>query len=230
MSNAPPPDPEKLSASRDRLLAEIAANASETAHWTGREAFSDAVMAAMKRVPRHEFVGPDMAAAAYANRPQPIGHGQTISQPYIVALMSDLLDLRPTDRVLEIGTGSGYQAAVLAELCAHVYSVETVAKLAILAGERLKRLGFDNVTVRTGNGFDGWTEEAPFDAVIVTAAPDHIPETLIDQLAPGGRMAVPVGRQHETQFLFRLVKDRDGKVTKQDVLPVAFVPMVGESA
>ncbi|NQU60128.1 MAG: protein-L-isoaspartate(D-aspartate) O-methyltransferase [Rhodospirillales bacterium] len=230
MSNAPPPDPEKLNAARQRLLVEIAATAAETANWTGRQAFSDAVMAAMARVPRHEFVDPDSRAAAYANRPQPIGHGQTISQPYIVALMSDLLDLVPTDRVLEIGTGCGYQAAVLAELAGHVYSIETLEKLATPARARLKRLGYDNVTVQAGDGFLGWPEEAPFDAIIVTAAPERIPDALVDQLANGGRLVIPIGPQHETQFLVRLIKDQDGAVTRQDMLPVAFVPMVRKGA
>ncbi len=222
------PDKEKLSKARDRLLDEIAANARETKNWTGRARFSDAVMAAMKHVPRHEFVDPKDAVAAYVNRPQAIGHGQTISQPYIVALMSDLLDLVPTDRVLEIGTGCGYQAAVLAELAARVYTIETVEPLADQARERLNSLGYDNVEVSTGDGFNGWPEEAPFDAVIVTAAPECIPQTLIQQLRPGGRMAIPIGRVHETQTLVRLTKDAEGNVSEQAGLPVAFVPMVAK--
>ena len=221
-------DEEKLSKARDRLLVEIAANARETENWTGRGRFSDAVMAAMKHVPRHEFVDPKDVVAAYVNRPQQIGFGQTISQPYIVALMSDLLDLEPTDRVLEIGTGCGYQAAVLAELAARVYSIETVEQLAQGARERLKSLGYDNVEVKTGDGFEGWPEEAPFDAIIVTAAPERIPQTLVDQLRPGGRMAVPIGRVHETQSLVRLIKDADGRAIEQAMLPVAFVPMVAK--
>ena len=222
------PDKEKLSKARDRLLEEIAANARETKNWTGRARFSDAVMAAMAHVPRHEFVDPKDAVAAYVNRPLPIGHGQTISQPYIVALMSDLLDLELTDRVLEIGTGCGYQAAVLAELAARVYSIETVEPLAHQARKRLKCLGYDNVEISTGDGFNGWPGEAPFDAVIVTAAPEKIPQILVEQLRPGGRMAVPIGRVHETQTLVRLTKDAEGNVSEQAGLPVAFVPMVAK--
>jgi len=213
-----------------RLLAEIEANARETANWTGRERFSDAVMTAMAKVPRHEFVRPEDSAAAYANRPQAIGFGQTISQPYIVALMSDLLDIRPGGRVLEIGTGSGYQTAVLAELGAEVFSMEVVDALTRAARERLKRLGYDNVRVITGDGFEGWPPEtppeAPFDAIIVTAAPESIPEALLEQLAPGGRMVIPLGRVYETQFLTLVTKDAAGNITEQGMLPVAFVPMV----
>ena len=220
-------DPEKA---RKRLLAEIEANARETANWTGRPRFSDAVMAAMARVPRHEFVRPGDMAVAYANRPQPIGHGQTISQPYIVALMSDLLDIREGGRVLEIGTGSGYQTAVLAELGGQVFSMEAVDALAGPARDRLARMGYDNVRVITGDGFEGWPIEdppaSPFDAIIVTAAPERTPEALVGQLAPGGRMAIPLGRVHETQFLTLIAKDEAGKVTEQGVLPVSFVPMV----
>ena len=220
------PDKEKMATARLRLLAEIEANARETASWTGREKFSDRVMAAMDGVPRHEFVKPGDRVAAYVNRPQAIGFGQTISQPYIVALMTDLLDLAETDRVLEIGTGSGYQAAVVAELAARVFSIESVGKLAQSARQRLARLGYPNVEVRTGDGFEGWPEESPFDAIIVTAAPELIPEALIEQLRPGGRMAIPIGRVHETQTLVRVTKDPEGETTEQAMLPVAFVPMV----
>ncbi len=211
---------------RARLLAEIEANARETANWTGRERFSDAVMAAMAKVARHEFVRPEDTSAAYANRPQAIGHGQTISQPYIVALMSDLLDIRHGDRVLEIGTGSGYQTAVLAELGADVFSMECVDALAGPARARLKRLGYGNVHIIAGDGFEGWPDEAPFDAIIVTAAPETTPPALIEQLAPGGRMVIPLGRVHETQFLTLVTKDVAGNITEQGMLPVAFVPMV----
>ncbi len=215
---------------RERLLAEIEANARETANWTGRPRFSDAVMAAMAHVPRHEFVRPDDVTVAYANRPQPIGHGQTISQPYIVALMSDLLDIEEGGRVLEIGTGSGYQTAVLAELGANVFSMEAVDALTGPARDRLQRLGYDTVRVITGDGFDGWPIEdppvTPFDAIIVTAAPERTPEALVEQLAPGGRMVIPLGRVRETQFLTLVAKDEVGKVTEQGMLPVAFVPMV----
>ena len=209
-----------------RLLAEIEAEARDTKSWTGREAFSGAVMEAMARVPRHEFVRQGDEAAAYVNRPLPIGHGQTISQPYIVAVMTDLLDLGPADRVLEIGTGSGYQAAVLAEVAARVYTVEVIESLARSAIARLGRLGYDTVEVRAGDGNEGWPEQAPFDAIMVTAAPRAIPEPLVEQLKAGGRMVIPIGRVHWTQTLYLGVKGDDGKLKARKTLPVAFVPLV----
>ncbi len=211
---------------RERLLAEIERDARETESFTGRRRFSDAVMAAMAAVPRHLFVRPGDEAFAYINRPREIGYGQTISQPYIVAVMTDLLDLEATDRVLEIGTGCGYQTAVLARIAARVYSVETVKPLAEQARRRLGELGYDTVRVRHGDGHEGWPEEAPFDAVIVTAAPERIPAALCDQLKPGGRMVVPVGARFGPQVLKRGVKGEDGKVRFRSTLPVAFVPMV----
>ena len=209
-----------------RLLAEIEAEARDTKSWTGREAFSGAVMEAMARVPRHEFVRQGDEAAAYVNRPLPIGHGQTISQPYIVAVMTDLLDLGPADRVLEIGTGSGYQAAVLAEVAARVYTVEVIESLARSAIARLGRLGYDTVEVRAGDGNEGWPEQAPFNAIMVTAAPRAIPEPLVEQLKAGGRMVIPIGRVHWTQTLYLGVKGDDGKLKARKTLPVAFVPLV----
>ncbi|MBL6928668.1 MAG: protein-L-isoaspartate(D-aspartate) O-methyltransferase [Rhodospirillales bacterium] len=211
---------------RARLLAEIRQNARETEMWTGREAFSDRVMAAMEKTPRHEFVMTEDTPYAYINRPRAIGFGQTISQPYIVALMSDLLDLSPTDRVLEIGAGSGYQAAVLAELCARVFTLEVVDDLAKSAARKLEALGYANVQVRHGDGFAGWPNEAPFDAIMVTAAPQRMPQKLIEQLKPGGRMVVPIGRPHDTQSLCLCKKDENGRTTVENLLPVAFVPMV----
>ena len=221
-------DPERRETAHKKLLDEIAKNARETANWTGRAAFSDAVMAAMARVPRHLFVKPEHEPAAYVNRPQAIGHGQTISQPYIVALMTDLLDLSGTERVLEIGTGSGYQAAVLAEMlpAGRVYTVEIVRALSEAAAKRLADLGHGNISVRTGDGYNGWPKEAPFDAIMVTAAPPKVPQALIDQLKPGGRMVVPVGRAHDRQTLSVVRKDAAGKVAIDQMLPVAFVPMV----
>ena len=215
---------------RRRLIEEIERNARETANWTGRKKFSKRTMEAVARVPRHRFVKPEFEVAAYVNRPQPIGHGQTISQPYIVALMTDLLDLTGAETVLEIGAGSGYQAAVLAETLpdGHVYSVEIVPALAKQARARLTDLDYANVTVLEGNGFDGWPDQAPYDAVMVTAAPTHIPEALVAQLKPGGRMAIPVGRPHNRQSLMLVRKDATGSVHKDSVLPVAFVPMVGD--
>ncbi len=209
-----------------RLLNEIEGNAHETATFTGRRHFSSKVMAAMAHVPRHDFLPPGEESLAYINRPQPIGCGQTISQPYIVALMTDLLDLQASDRVLEIGTGSGYQAAVLAEIAGTVYSMETVKSLAESAAKRLKELGYDNIEVRHGDGYKGWPEHAPFDAIIVTAAPTSIPKALCQQLKEGGRIIVPVGPRFSTQLLKRGVKQVDGKVRFRTTLPVAFVPMV----
>ncbi len=209
-----------------RLMEEIEREARDTRLWTGRASFSEPVMAAVARVPRHQFVLPEDRPYAYVNRPRGIGHGQTISQPYMVAAMTDLMDLKETDRVLEIGTGCGYQAAVLAEVAGRVFSVEVIGELAQSARERLAALGYDTVTVRHGDGYQGWPERAPFDAIIVTAAPERIPEALVEQLKPGGRMAIPIGRVHESQTLLLGVKDADGTLTTQRVLPVAFVPMV----
>lgn len=211
---------------REALLQEVAREAVATSNWTGRQAFSERVMAALGKVPRHLFVAPGDEVAAYVNRPQRIGHGQTISQPYIVALMTDLLDLEPGDRVLEIGTGSGYQAAVLAEIADEVWSVETVADLARTAEQRLVEAGYRNVHVRRGDGWQGWPEAAPFDKIIVTAAPEDMPDALVEQLAPGGRMVVPIGKAFDRQVLTVVEKDADGEVRSTPTLPVSFVPMV----
>jgi len=183
------------------------------------------VLAAMNKVPRHEFVPASLRNQAYEDYPLAIGYEQTISQPYIVALMTEKLDPKPTDRVLEIGTGSGYQAAVLAELVHEVYTIEIVDPLARRAEADLKRLGYQNVTVRSGDGYNGWAEAAPFDAIMVTCAPDHVPQPLVDQLKEGGRMIIPVGPAGHQQ-LYILLK-RDGKMESQAVLPVGFVPMTG---
>jgi protein-L-isoaspartate(D-aspartate) O-methyltransferase len=184
------------------------------------------VLAALRKVPRHLYVPREMEPYAYADRPLPIGYRQTISQPYIVAFMTEALELKPQDRVLEIGTGSGYQAAVLAELVHDVYSIEIVAPLGREAAERLKRLGYSNIQVRIGDGYRGWPEAAPFDAIIVTAAPDHVPSALVDQLREGGRMVLPVGRLF--QDLIRIRRTKSG-VKQETLLPVRFVPMVGEA-
>lgn len=217
---------ERFADAHQRLLRDIESEARDTGSWTGRATYSDRVMAAMARVPRHEFVPEWEIPCAYANRPLGIGHGQTISQPYIVAVMTDLLDLKEDDRVLEVGTGCGYQAAVLAETAGHVYTLESVPELAEQARFRLRRLGYRNVTVRVGDGYRGWPEEAPFDAIMVTAAPPEIPPALGEQLRTGGRMVIPVGRRNETQMLYRCVKQADGTLSKEAKLPVAFVPMV----
>jgi protein-L-isoaspartate(D-aspartate) O-methyltransferase len=184
------------------------------------------VLAAMREVPRHLFVDPAQREHAYEDHPLPIAGNQTISQPYIVALMTELAEITPGERVLEIGTGSGYQSAVLSRLAREVYSIEIVPELARASGERLRRLGYGNVSVREGDGYRGWSEHAPFDAIIVTAAPDRIPQPLLDQLAPGGRMVIPVGSFF--QELKVLSKDKNGKISEKDILPVRFVPMTGE--
>ncbi len=183
------------------------------------------VLSAMRKVERHLFVPKDLQSSAYADQPLPIGQGQTISQPYIVALMTELLGLKGDEKVLEVGTGSGYQAAILAELAKEVYTIEIVETLAISAENRLLELGYQNVKVKAGDGYLGWPEVAPFDAIMVTAAPDHIPKPLLDQLKEGGRMVLPVGTY--TQELKKIVK-RSGKIETTDVVPVAFVPMTGE--
>jgi protein-L-isoaspartate(D-aspartate) O-methyltransferase len=208
---------------RRRMVEEIATLARETRVETGRVAFSDRVMAAMAKVPRHEFMPESVRRDAYANRPLPIGLGQTISQPYIVALMTDLMEVKSGDRVLEIGTGSGYQAAVLAELAGTVYTVEIVEPLALEARDRLK--GYRNVVTRTGDGYHGWPEHAPFDSIMVTAAPREVPQPLIDQLRPGGRLVVPVGAQAGGQSLMVIDKQPDGRITRRNVLAVRFVPL-----
>jgi protein-L-isoaspartate(D-aspartate) O-methyltransferase len=185
------------------------------------------VLDAMERVPRHEFVPSQYQGQAYADRPLPIGYGQTISQPYIVALMTELLELSKDDRVLEIGTGSGYQAAILAEIVAEVYSIEIIEPLALEAGERLERLGFSNVHTLQADGYFGWEEHAPYDAIIVTAAPDHIPQPLVHQLKEGGKLVIPVGPPGGYQTLWEVTKEGDD-VKKRNVTGVLFVPLTGE--
>ncbi len=207
------------------LLKEIEAMARDTGAETGRAIFSAQVMQAMTKVPRHRFVPAALQALAYANRPLPIGHGQTISQPYIVALMTELLDTKRADTVLEIGTGSGYQAAVLAELVDQVYSIEIIEPVGKHAAALLRQLGYSNITARIGDGYNGWPERAPFDAIIVTAAALQVPPALIAQLKPGGRMVIPVGADGEVQFLHVMVKQTDGSIATQRSLPVRFVPL-----
>ena len=210
---------------RAALLREIAAMARDTGAETGRPVFSARVMAAMAKVPRHQFVPASYGSLAYANRPLPIGHGQTISQPYIVALMTDLLDLKPGDAVLEIGTGSGYQAAVLAELVQQVYSIEIVEPVGLKAAALLQHLGYKNIETRIGDGYNGWPDRGPFDAIIVTAAAPQVPPALVAQLKPGGHMVIPVGSEAEVQFLHVMSKLADGSITTQRSLPVRFVPL-----
>jgi protein-L-isoaspartate(D-aspartate) O-methyltransferase len=187
------------------------------------------VLAAMAKVPREEFVAEDVRGRSYADSALPIGHDQTISQPYIVAFMTEQLRPKSTDRVLEVGTGSGYQAAILAELVQDVYTIEIVEPLAKEASARLARLGYANAHVKTGDGYQGWAEVAPFDAIIVTCAPDRVPQPLTQQLKDGGRMLVPVGTTMMDQQLYLLEK-KDGELAQTAILPVRFVPMVGEAA
>lgn len=213
---------------RLRMLDEIAATVTRTRAHTGRQRLDARVLQAMAGVPRHEFVPQELRELAYANRPLPIGHGQTISQPYIVALMTELAELHPEDVVLEIGTGSGYQAAVLAKLVQQVYTMEIIPELGQRAETDLHRLGYANVQVHIGDGYHGWPEHAPYDAILVTAAPDEIPAPLLQQLRPGGRLVVPVGPAGETQWLKLLRKDEHGTVQQEDVLPVGFVPLTGD--
>ncbi len=194
----------------------------------GRDITHPGVLAAMRKVPRHELVPSRLAHVAYSDNPLPIGHDQTISQPFIVAFMTQALDPKSGDRVLEIGTGSGYQAAVLAELVREVYTIEIVEPLALRAESDLARLGYGNIFVRAGDGYLGWPEAAPFDAVIVTCAPDHVPQPLVDQLRDGGRMIIPVGAQGGAQELVLLIK-RGTALERQAVLPVRFVPMTGKA-
>jgi len=208
------------------MIEEIAAEAAATADYTGRPAFDGRVMAAMASVPRHEFVPPAEEAYAYINNALSIGHGQTISQPYIVALMTDLLDPRPDHSVLEIGTGSGYQAAVLSGLVRQVYSIEVIPELAAEASERLRRLGYRNVSVKAGDGNAGWPEHAPFDGIIVTAAAAKVPAALLAQLRDGGRLVIPVG-ESGSQELVLIEKSASGTINECSILPVAFVPLVG---
>ncbi len=212
---------------RRRMVREIAEMAGQTGTETGRPRLDARVMAALGEVPRHRFVPPGGIDLAYANRPLPIGHGQTISQPYIVALMTDLLRLKPGDRVLEIGTGSGYQAAVLAHLGAQTFSIEIIPALAEQGRRNLAEAGYRQVRLRTGDGYYGWPEAAPFDAIIVTAAASHVPPPLVQQLRPGGRMVIPVGTAFLTQHLLLVEKQTDGSVTTRQILPVRFVPLTG---
>ena len=225
----PPAAQDRHSAQRARMVAEIAAMARETGSATGRPSFSQAVMTVMGRVPRHRFVPPLQQTFAYENRALPIAEGQTISQPFLVALMTDLLDPKPSDSVLEVGTGSGYQAAVLAELVAKVYTIEIVEPLGRRSMQLLDELGYRNVEVRIGDGYDGWPEAAPFDSIVVTAAPAEIPTPLIDQLKRGGRMVIPGGTS-DMQYLLLVEKRPDGTTTTRRTLPVRFVPFTRDRA
>lgn len=211
----------------EALIREIERDVAETAGTTGRSRLSPAVLRALRAVPRHNFVPNDAERAAYLNLALGIGYGQTISQPFVVALMTDLLDLTPNARVLEIGTGSGYQAAVLAQIAREVYSVEIIPELAEAARQRFRRLGYRNIAVRTGDGRDGWPEHAPYDAAIVTAASPDIPPALLAQLRVGGRLVMPLGEPTGVQELTLVVKGEQGIEQLRPMLSVVFVPLVG---
>ncbi len=219
-SGGPPGNDDALKILRERMVAQQLTG-------PGRDIRDPRVLEAMRKVPRHLFMPENVRHQAYEDRPLPIGHGQTISQPFIVAFMSEKLEVDPGEKVLEIGTGSGYQAAILAEMGAEVYSIEIVEPLAESARESLDLAGYKGVRTKAGDGFKGWPEHAPFDLVIVTCSPDRVPQPLVNQLRDGGRMVVPVGEQGEPQQLFVLEKHGDA-IERQAVLPVRFVPMTGE--
>ena len=213
---------------RHKMVKAIEADVRETSLYINKKSLDPRVMEVMDKVERHKFVPPSEQTWAYANRPLPIGHGQTISQPYIVALMTDLISVDPGDRVLEIGTGSGYQAAVLAEMGTEVFTIEIIAPLARQASRRLADLGYSQVKTREGDGYYGWEDEAPFDAIVVTAAADHVPPPLVRQLKPGGVMVIPVGSRFMVQQLVLVTKDSAGSITTRQILPVRFVPLTGD--
>ncbi|CAA9892887.1 Protein-L-isoaspartate O-methyltransferase 2 [Candidatus Methylobacter favarea] len=213
---------------RQALVNIIKDDVLRTRDFLGQDMLDERVLDAIGKVPRHEFVPESERLYAYENRPLPIGYGQTISQPYIVAIMMELLKPKKTDRVLEVGTGSGYQAAILAELVDSVYTIEIIEELSRQAAGNLKRAGYANVHTRTGDGYYGWETAAPFDGIVVTAVASHIPPPLIKQLKPGGRMIIPVGAQFMTQYLVLVSKAGDGKISTQQIIPVRFVPLTGK--
>ncbi|MFQ5954878.1 MAG: protein-L-isoaspartate(D-aspartate) O-methyltransferase [Kiloniellales bacterium] len=215
----------QLDALREQMVEQVALHATVTGEQTGRELLDDRVLAAMQQVPRHSFVPSALKLLAYIDSPLPIGYGKTISQPFIVALMLDLLQPQPDDRVLEVGTGLGYQAAILAELVATVYSVEIIEELAREAANRVGERGYANIELRTGDGGQGWPEHAPFDKIIVAAAPELMPPPLLNQLKPGGRMVIPAGIPDRQQLML-VEKDIEGRYNTTEVLPVRFAPLV----
>ncbi len=222
------PRPEPFKEARMDMLDAIRDSTRDTADYTGSTRLAARVLEAMASVPRHAFVGEELQSRAYVNSALPITHGQTISQPFIVALMTDFLSPQPEHVVLEVGTGSGYQAAVLSGLVEHIYSIEIIAGLSESAGRVLNELGYDNISLRVGDGYAGWPERAPFDSIIVTAAAPHIPAPLVEQLKPGGRMIIPVDNGRGFQQLILVEKKADGSTRERDVLPVRFVPLTGE--
>ena len=212
-----------------QMLREINRDVEYTRSMTGLDKFKDEVMTALSKVPRDAFVPEHLKYMAFENSPLPIGHGQTISQPYIVALMTELLDIEPDHVILEIGTGSGYQSAVLSMLCRQVYTMELIKELSISAKNRFKELHYDNIQAFSGNGYEGYPEHEPYDGIIVTAAASHIPETLVSQLKPGGKLVIPVGLSGMHQELMLLHKDPDEKIQVRSILGVVFVPLIDES-
>lgn len=221
---------ELFTASRRQMVQEIALYVKYTSEQTGKEALDERILEVMGRVPRHVFVPVELQSFAYADTPLPIGYGKTISQPYMVALMTDLLALKPDDTVLEIGTGLGYQAAILAELAQKVYSIEIIEELEEGARKRLKQNGYTNIETKVGDGYHGWPKNAPFDAIIVTAAPDLVPPALINQLKAGGRMVVPAGVSLDSQQLMLVEKDPNGRITTKEILPVRFTQLVTDAS
>ena len=213
---------------RQEMVGDIEAMVDSTRDYLQQDSLDGRVLEALRKVPRHEFIPASRRAYAYMNQPVAIGHGQTISQPYIVGIMTDLIHTKAGDKVLEIGTGSGYQAAVLAELGADVYSIEIIEPLAEQAASNLKQAGYGAVHTRTGDGYYGWESASPFDAIVVTAVASHIPPPLIKQLKPGGSMIVPVGSAFMSQYLVLVNKGADGKITTREILPVSFVPLTGK--
>lgn len=216
----------QFTVARREMVEQVALYTHLVSDQIGRESLSDQVMNAIKAVPRHAFVPPELRPYAYLNQPLPIGFGKTISQPFIVALMTDLLDVQPEDRILEVGTGLGYQAAILAELVKAVYSVEIIGELAHEAKNRLRQYGYFNIELREGDGSLGWPEHAPFDKIIVTAAPQLIPSALLDQLKMGGRMVLPIGISADSQQLILIQKDESGSIGTEEILPVRFSPLI----
>ncbi|EGV49973.1 protein-L-isoaspartate(D-aspartate) O-methyltransferase [Candidatus Endoriftia persephone] len=214
-----------MGSDRFGMIRDIVDETRYVGRMTGRSEISRSVLAAMERVPREQFVGPAMLQHAFDNSPLPIGSGQTISQPFIVALMTDVAAPETHDKVLEVGTGSGYQTAILAELVNQLYTVEILPEMARAARQRLDTIGYNNIHYRVGDGRNGWAEEAPFDIILVTAAAVEVPPTLIEQLRPGGRMVLPVGERYAAQELVLLEKDDQGAVSLSSLLPVAFVPL-----
>jgi len=213
---------------RQGMMAEIHADVIATRSYIGKGSLRPEILTVLGRVPRHAFVPDELQAAAYENRPLPIGFGQTISQPYIVALMTDLLEVDPGDTILEVGTGSGYQAAVLAELTGQVYTIEIIPELARQVEKRFARLGLNRIRARQGDGYFGWPGAGPFDGIIVTAAADHVPPPLVRQLKKGGRMVIPVGHRFSVQQLLLITKDHEDNLQTRQILPVRFVPLTGD--